>query len=118
LACVCVADSRDEAEECRRMLEDFDIPAVLGGPASTPGLRPTDATVPVLVRPELLEQAQQVLESFTATDDPDEWEDDPFDDDDDDDYDDDYDDDDDDDDDDYDDDDDDEYEDEDFDDFE
>jgi len=115
MACVCVAPSRDEAEAYREMLDDFDIPSVLGRPDATfSSYVSRFASVLVLVRPDLLRQAREILECFTATDDPDEWdddfeeEDDDYDDDDDDDDDDDYDDDDDDDD--YDDDDDDDFE--------
>lgn len=112
MACVCVAPSHDEAEVYRQMLDDFDIPSVLGRPEPTfSSYVSRFASVLVLVRPELLRQAREILECFTATDDSDEWDSDFDGDEDDDDYDDDYGDDDDDDDDDDEDEEDDDYDD-------
>jgi len=99
LACLCLASTRDEAVAYRQLLADYSIPAIIGETKDTS----RDGGVPILVPQTLLDEANEVITCFSS-DDPDEWEDEPFDDDDDDDddededYDDDYDDDDDDDD--------------------
>jgi len=95
LACLCLASTRDEALAYRQLLADYSIPAIIGETTDTS----RDGGVPILVPQSLLDQANDVITSF-STEDPDEWEDEPFDDDDEDededeDYDEDYDDDDD-----------------------
>ena len=69
------AKNADEAEQYRELLEDNDIPAMIGDPdelddaAPSPRRRRISRGVPVLVPEALLDEASEVIAENNSTDD-------------------------------------------------